>query len=351
MPAACIDSTSSNANPRSRSITSTRRVTSVGCGRGHDDPALARSRRARWRCRACSRPRGGSRAPRRSSPRTAPRAPAGWRARRPGCGRSSRGASHDSAAMSSRNELRDLRPLHLDHDLFAGDEPGRVHLRDRRRRDRLLVEAANTVVERAAEVDLDDGADVVERLGRHPVAQQLELGDQLVGEQPLAARDDLAELHVGRAEVLERLAQPAGDPGARLRPPVLEDRASRRARRQISVTVRARRPSGRKPARREQPRAPPGGCRAAGARSPSATGSASGSRTHGPRSLNAPNSRSGERSAMASGTVMSPPKLPAGMLPAHSLASSHATRTRRPARAVHASRSGLALAFVLPACY
>ena len=33
-PAACIDSTSSNANPRSRSMTSTRRVTSTGCGRG-----------------------------------------------------------------------------------------------------------------------------------------------------------------------------------------------------------------------------------------------------------------------------------------------------------------------------
>ena len=34
MPASCIDSTSSNAKPRSRSITRTRRVTSVGCGRG-----------------------------------------------------------------------------------------------------------------------------------------------------------------------------------------------------------------------------------------------------------------------------------------------------------------------------
>ncbi len=34
MPDARIDSTSSNAKPLSRSITSTRRVTSVGCGRG-----------------------------------------------------------------------------------------------------------------------------------------------------------------------------------------------------------------------------------------------------------------------------------------------------------------------------
>ena len=43
------------------------------------------------------------------------------------------------------------------------------------------------VVERAAEVELDDPPHVVERLGRHLVAQQLELGDQLLGEQPFAA--------------------------------------------------------------------------------------------------------------------------------------------------------------------
>ena len=34
MPASCIPTTSSKLKPRSRSITSTRRVTSVGCGRG-----------------------------------------------------------------------------------------------------------------------------------------------------------------------------------------------------------------------------------------------------------------------------------------------------------------------------
>ena len=73
---------------------------------------------------------------------------------------------------------------------------------------------ANSSLERAAEVDLDDRADVGERLGRHLVAQQLELGDQLVGEQALAAGDDLAELDVGRAEPLERGAQPPGDAGA-----------------------------------------------------------------------------------------------------------------------------------------
>ena len=36
--------------------------------------------------------------------------------------------------------LRDLRPLHFDHDLFAGPQPGRVHLGDRGRGDGRLVE-------------------------------------------------------------------------------------------------------------------------------------------------------------------------------------------------------------------
>ena len=111
-------------------------------------------------------------------------------------------------------ELGDLGPLHLDDDLFAGAQAGGVHLGDRRRRDRGLVEPLEQLLERAAEVDLDDRAHVGERLGRHLVAQELELGDQLVGEQALATGDDLAELHVARAEPLERRAQPPGDAGA-----------------------------------------------------------------------------------------------------------------------------------------
>ena len=182
-----------------------------------------------------------------------------------------RGASHDERGDVVAEELRDLRALHLDDDLFAGDEAGRVHLRDRGRRDRHLVERREELLERAAEVDLDDGAHVGERLGRHLVAEQLELGDQLVGEQALAAGDDLAELHVARAEALERPAGAGrsrrGTAGAGTR-----RRASRRARRQISVMVRARRPSGGTgPARAAA--APRGGCRGGGGRSPTATGS------------------------------------------------------------------------------
>jgi hypothetical protein len=40
----------------------------------------------------------------------------------------------------------------------------------------------------------------VERLGGHLVAAELELADELGGEQALAARDDLAELDVGGPE-------------------------------------------------------------------------------------------------------------------------------------------------------
>ena len=84
--------------------------------------------------------------------------------------------------------LRDLRPLHLHHDLLAGAQPGGVHLGDGGGGDGRLVEPLEQLVERAAEVDLDHGPDVGERLGRHLVAQQLELADQLVGEEALARR-------------------------------------------------------------------------------------------------------------------------------------------------------------------
>ncbi len=119
-------------------------------------------------------------------------------------------------------QFGDARPLHLDHDFLARDQPGRVHLRDRSGGDRSLVEPFEQLAERTPEVDFDDGADVGERFGRHLVAQELELRDQLVGEQAFAARDDLAELHVARAEALERATEPSRDAGARRRTPPLE---------------------------------------------------------------------------------------------------------------------------------
>ena len=88
-----------------------------------------------------------------------------------------------------------------------------MHLRDRRRRQRLLRQLGEQPLDGSAEVALDDGPDRCERLGRDVVTQQLELADQLLGEQPLTARDDLAELHVARSEPLERAAKPPGETG------------------------------------------------------------------------------------------------------------------------------------------
>ncbi len=148
--------------------------------------------------------------------------------------------------------LRDLRPLHLDHDLFAGAQPGRVHLGDRGRGDRRLVERLEQLLERTAEVDLHHCPHVGERLGRHLIAQQLELVDQLVGEEALAAGDDLAELHVARTEPFEGQPQPTGDPGTRRRPAPLEDQPP--AERVPDLDQGAAEPAeGREPARREEP--------------------------------------------------------------------------------------------------
>ncbi len=130
---------------------------------------------------------------------------------------------------------------------------------------------------------------------RHLVAALLELGDQLLGEQALAAGDDLAELDVGRAEVLGRDAQPPGDVGPRRRATA---RAGRRA------------PTRRRPGRGGGPPGRPGARRAGGGAGsargprggrPSGRASterrhvmASGSTSQGGSSLNDPMARSAE---------------------------------------------------------
>ena len=95
-----------------------------------------------------------------------------------------RGASHERAAMSSRNSCATRGRCTFTTTSSPVRRPGGVHLGDRGRRDGGLVEPLEQLLERAAEVDLDDGPHVVERLRRHLVAQELELRDQLVGEQP-----------------------------------------------------------------------------------------------------------------------------------------------------------------------
>ena len=327
MPAACIDSTSSKANPRSRSMTSTRRVTMVGCGRGTMIPL--------WPVREDV-----------GDVEHVLRFEAevellddGLReqlheGRRIGEGGDRDAADEMGGEPGQRGdvvpeELRDLRPLHLDDDLFTGDEPGRVHLCDRGGRDRLLVEGREQILEPPAEVDLHDGADVVERLRRHPVAQLLELGDHLVGEQAFAARDDLAELHVARAEATEGLPQATGDPGTRLRPPVLEDEPSGQGTGDLGDSAREaperRQPTGCEQARHLLARAPPQTVDLPAPRD------LVGIEHPGPAIAERAELEIRRGSGTAIGSVMTPPKLPVG-----------SRNAERPAPCTRATRRSLA---------
>ena len=107
--------------------------------------------------------------------------------------------------------------LHLDHDPLAGPQGGRVDLGDGGRGDGYAVEGREHLGQRSAQVLLDRATHGGERLGRHPVPQQLELPHQLLGEDALARRDDLAQLDVGRAQPLEGRTQPPRQAGARVR--------------------------------------------------------------------------------------------------------------------------------------
>ena len=92
---------------------------------------------------------------------------------------------------------------------------GGVDLGDRRGGERRPVEAGEDLLERPAEVLLDDGPDGLERLGRHLVAEQPELADQLGGEEALAGGEDLAELDVGRARGVSKAMRSRRDSPAR----------------------------------------------------------------------------------------------------------------------------------------
>ena len=96
-----------------------------------------------------------------------------------------------------------VAPLDLDHHPLAGPQGGRVDLGDGGRGDGHPVEGDEHVGQRPAEVLLDGPPDGGEGLGRDPVPQEPELLDQLLGEDPLARGDDLAQLDVGRPQPLE----------------------------------------------------------------------------------------------------------------------------------------------------
>ena len=114
-------------------------------------------------------------------------------------------------------------PLDLDHHPFSRPEGRGVHLGDRCGGHRSAVEGDEDLREGTTEFLLDGAANRRERLGRDPVAQQAELGDQLLGEDAFARGDDLAELDVGRTESLEGRPQPPRKTGPRLRGAAIAD--------------------------------------------------------------------------------------------------------------------------------
>ena len=105
------------------------------------------------------------------------------------------------------HEHRDRRSLHLHDDVLTRAQPSPMHLRDRRGCQRLALERREHRVQWRAQLRLHDGPHVLERLGRHLVAELLELTDQFLGKQPFTAADDLSELDVGRTQPLGRDSQ------------------------------------------------------------------------------------------------------------------------------------------------
>ena len=70
---------------------------------------------------------------------------------------------------------------------------------------------AKTSPKRPSEGLVDRRPHDFEGLGHHPVPKAAELGHELVGEDPLGRGDDLSELDVRGAEMLERPAEPPSD--------------------------------------------------------------------------------------------------------------------------------------------
>ncbi len=229
MPPARMPSASPQAKPWRCSITSTRRVTSSGCGRGTTTERCPVAAKTARRCRACSGPRAGSRAPRRWSRRTARPVRADWSVRSPGSARPaavrSRPWRRCRAGPDRRTRLRwtlttTRSPVRRVAAWTWAMEAEAIGV---------AVEGGEDLGEGSAEVLLDGAADHGERLGGDPVAEEPELLDQLLGKDALARRDDLAELDVGRAQVLEGRAQPAGQAGPRRRRAPLVGRSRRAA--------------------------------------------------------------------------------------------------------------------------
>ncbi len=310
MPAARMPSTSSYLKPRSRSITSTRRVTSSGCGRGTTMIVWPASRSTRAMSSMFSASRRKSSSSMMVSAKSSTSA-GGLASAATGMRPTRNGRDPRHRRDVAPHQLRDARPLHLDDHLLAGAQARRVHLRDRRGGEALARRSARTRSSSGrAEVLLDDLLDDGERLRRHLIAAALELLDQLVGKDALARRDDLPELDVRRAEPLEGETQPARQIRARDAGPPVRRAPTPQRTSALPTSARAsvKRPRGGNTRRRTS--SGTSACEAARRASmPSRHVSSAGTTSHGPCSPNA-------NSAVSPGGLPSlrlpPPQVPIG---------------------------------------
>ena len=91
-------------------------------------------------------------------------------------------------------------------------------MRDRRRGERLLIEAREHLGERPLVRELDDAARVGAGERRHAILQLFQLVGDVARQQIAARRQHLPELHEDRAELFEREAQALAARGIALAP-------------------------------------------------------------------------------------------------------------------------------------
>ena len=97
-------------------------------------------------------------------------------------------------AQIDGDDLLDVGILHLDRDLLARRQARAVHLADRRRGDRPLVELGEQLARRLAELLAQALLDLGVGPRRHLVLQPLELGAELLGQKVRHDRDELPDL-------------------------------------------------------------------------------------------------------------------------------------------------------------
>ena len=125
-------------------------------------------------------------------------------------------ALHDAGHLVEQGQValdlpRRSGPLHLHGDQAPARELRKVHLPDRRGRDGHRVERGEELLDRRAQVLLDHPLDVRVRERTHRVLELAQLGDDLGRHDVGAGREELAELHERRPELVEHLAQVAAE--------------------------------------------------------------------------------------------------------------------------------------------